>query len=153
MHFKDWLYPLDSIASWNRLYGERGFFQFQCVVPPLHAREAIADMLNIISESGQGSFLAVLKNFGDKPSPGLMSFPMPGTTLALDFPNLGARTRELLLRLYTVTATAGGRLYPAKDACSPGHSAQQGYPNLPRFRQFIDPGIGSLMAQRLQLIT
>lgn len=97
IHFKDWLYPLDSIASWNRLYGKRGFFQFQCVVPPLHAREAIADMLKIISEIGQGSFLAVLKNFADKPSPGLMSFPMPGTTLALDFPNLGARTRELLL--------------------------------------------------------
>jgi FAD/FMN-containing dehydrogenase len=152
MHYKDWLYPLDSVKSWNRLYGKRGFYQFQCVVPPPHARVAISEILRTIASTGQGSFLAVLKNFGDRRSPGLMSFPMLGTTLALDFPNLGPRTRDLLFKLYEIAAGAGGRLYPAKDGCSPNNSLLQGYPNLPLFRTFIDPGIGSRLAQRLQLI-
>ncbi len=153
IHCQDWLYPLDAINHWNRLYGRRGFFQFQCVVPGAHAREAVKQMLETISAREQGSFLAVLKNFGSLPSPGLMSFPMPGTTLALDFPNRGERTRELLLELYEITATAGGRLYPAKDACSPETSLERGYPNYARFKQFVDPGFASLMARRLQLLS
>ena len=153
IHFKNWLYPLDSLKSWNRLYGKRGFYQFQCVVPSNTARTAIPELLKAISFAGQGSFLAVLKNFGDQPSPGLMSFPLRGTTLALDFPNLGAKTRDLLLELYDLTAAAGGRLYPAKDGCSPEHSLRQGYPNFARFKQFIDPGIESRLAQRQQLCT
>jgi FAD/FMN-containing dehydrogenase len=153
IRYDDWLYPLDAIGRWNRLYGRRGFHQFQCVVPYHDARTAITEMLKTIASHGQGSFLAVLKNFGDKPSPGWMSFPMPGATLALDFPNRGAATRELLLDLYRIAAAAGGRLYPAKDGCSPASSLAQGYPNHERFRHLIDPGFGSVMAARLQLIT
>ncbi len=152
MHYKRWLYPLDSIRDWNRLYGKRGFYQFQCVVPSASARASISEMLKIIAMSGQGSFLAVLKNFGAKLSPGLMSFPMPGTTLALDFANSGSKTRELLLKLYDTAVSAGGRIYHAKDGCSPEDRLLQGYPNLERFRAFIDPGIASQLAQRLQLI-
>jgi FAD/FMN-containing dehydrogenase len=152
IHCKGWLYPLDSIQHWNRLYGMRGFRQFQCVVPAANAHAAIAEMLQTTSAAGQGSFLAVLKNFGDKPSPGLLSFPMPGTTLALDFANRGVHTRDLLFRLYEITAAAGGRLYLAKDGCSPADSLERGYSNLQRFRPFIDPGIGSVQARRLQLI-
>jgi L-gulonolactone oxidase len=152
-HYRDWLYPLDAINRWNRLYGRRGFFQFQCVVPAEAARDAVGRMLATISAREQGSFLAVLKNFGTLPSPGLMSFPMPGTTLALDFPNRGAVTRDLLLELYAITAAAGGRLYPAKDGCSPARSLEQGYPHYARFKQFIDPGFGSLMACRLGLVS
>ena len=77
---------------------------------------------------------------------------MPGATLALDFPNRGTATRELLLDLYRIAAAAGGRLYPAKDGCSPASSLAQGYPNHERFRHLIDPGFGSVMAARLQLI-
>lgn len=150
--YRDWLYPLDAINHWNRLYGRRGFFQFQCVVPGDQARDAVARMLETISAREQGSFLAVLKNFGALASPGLMSFPMPGTTLALDFPNRGRATQELMLALYEITAGAGGRLYPAKDACSPTSSLEQGYPNFARFKEFIDPGFGSLMARRLRLV-
>ena len=153
IHFKHWLHPLDTVNHWNRLYGRRGFYQFQCVVPPSNARTAISDMLSAVSVRKRGSFLAVLKNFGDKPSPGLMSFPMPGTTLALDFPNHGKPTLELLLELHRIAAAAGGRLYPAKDACSPANSLELGYPNLDRFKRLIDPGLGSIMARRLRLTT
>lgn len=152
VHYKQWMYPLDSIGHWNRLYGRRGFRQFQCVVPPHQAREAIGAMLATIATLGEGSFLAVLKNFGDVRSPGLMSFPMPGTTLALDFANRGPRTAELLLRLHRITAAAGGRLYAAKDGCSPADSLVGGYPNFARFRRMIDPGMGSMFAQRLRLL-
>ncbi|MGO9932469.1 MAG: FAD-binding protein [Steroidobacteraceae bacterium] len=151
IRFTDWLYPLDAINHWNRLYGRRGFFQFQCVVPPDHAQSAISELLHTIALRRQGSFLAVLKNFGAKASPGLMSFPMEGTTLALDFPNRGQSTRELLLELHGIAAQAGGRLYPAKDACSPANSIELGYPNLARFKRSIDPGLESMMARRLHL--
>jgi FAD/FMN-containing dehydrogenase len=153
IHHQDWLYPLDAIKNWNRLYGRRGFFQFQCVIPRDQAHAAVTRMLETIATRQQGSFLAVLKNFGSLPSPGLMSFPMPGTTLALDFPNRGEPTRALLLALYGITAAAGGRLYPAKDACSPAESLELGYPNFARFKQFVDPGFGSLMARRLRLVS
>jgi hypothetical protein len=151
VHYANWLYPLDAIGSWNRLYGRRGFFQFQCAVPPSEARSSIAEMLKTIAAAGQGSFLAVLKNFGDKASPGLMSFPMAGATLAVDFPNRGKATRELLLELYRITAGARGRLYPAKDACSPPDSLEMGYSNFARFKQLLDPGLESTMSRRLAL--
>jgi FAD/FMN-containing dehydrogenase len=151
VHYANWLYPLDAIGSWNRLYGRRGFFQFQCAVPSSEARSSIAEMLKTIAAAGQGSFLAVLKNFGDKASPGLMSFPMAGATLALDFPNRGKATRELLLELYRITVSARGRLYPAKDACSPPDSLEKGYSNYARFKQLIDPGLESSMSRRLAL--
>jgi FAD/FMN-containing dehydrogenase len=152
VHYKQWMYPLDSIGNWNRLYGPGGFRQFQCVVPPGHARDAIGEMLETIASVGQGSFLAVLKNFGALGSPGWMSFPMPGTTLALDFAHRGARTTELLLKLHQITAAAGGRLYAAKDGCSPAESLAGGYPNFQRFKRMIDPGMGSMLAQRLRLL-
>ncbi len=151
VHFARWLYPLDAVHAWNKLYGKSGFFQFQCVVPRADARDAISSMLAQIASSAQGSFLTVLKNFGDRVSPGLMSFPMPGTTLALDFPNLGQKTRALLSALYETAAAAGGRVYLAKDACSPSGSVERTYPNLARFKNFLDPGMESLLAQRLQI--
>lgn len=152
VHFRDWLYPLDSIGSWNRLYGKRGFYQFQCVVPKIDAVAAVQDMLRTISRFGQGSFLAVLKNFGDKTSPGLMSFPLPGTTLALDFPNMGTKTERILSSLHAIAAAAGGRLYAAKDGFSPSRAMEQGYPNFSIFQRYIDPAIGSVLARRMQLI-
>jgi len=152
VHYKQWLYPLDAIGHWNRLYGPGGFRQFQCVVPPPHAREAIGEMLATIASVGEGSFLAVLKNFGQVPSPGLMSFPMPGTTLALDFANRGVQTETLLMKLHQITAAARGRLYAAKDGCSPAESLARGYLNFARFRPMIDPGMASVFAQRLRLL-
>lgn len=121
-------YPLDRLRHWNRLYGPRGFYQWQGVVPPAVARDAVRTLLERIARSGEASFLAVLKNFGDLESPGLLSFPMEGTTLALDFPNRGARTLALLADLDRVVAEAGGRLYPAKDGRLPAEAFRHGYP-------------------------
>jgi hypothetical protein len=76
---------------------------------------------------------------------------MAGATLALDFPNQGKATRELLLELHRVTASVRGRLYPAKDACSPSNSLEVGYSNFARFKRLLDPGLESMMSRRLTL--
>ena len=145
------LYPLDKIGAWNRLYGPAGFFQFQCVVPAEAAPDAVADLLSRIARSGEGSMLAVLKTFGDCPSPGLLSFPMLGATLALDFPDRGAPTRRLLGELETVVVAAGGRLYPAKDAVMTAETFRHGYPQLTEFRRHVDPAMSSAFARRVGL--
>ena len=84
--YDPFFYPLDSVGNWNRIYGSKGFLQWQCVVPMQGGGDVIADILRRIAKAGQGSFLAVMKVMGDKPSLGLMSFARPGITLALDFP-------------------------------------------------------------------
>jgi decaprenylphospho-beta-D-ribofuranose 2-oxidase len=112
----DWdsyFYPLDSILGWNRIYGRKGFVQFQCVLPLERSREGLRALLGEISEAGQGSFLAVLKRLG--PGRGGMSFPMAGYTLALDFP-VRPETLALMDRLDRTAVAQGGRFYLAKDA-------------------------------------
>lgn len=112
----DWdtfFYPLDAIGHWNRIYGRRGFAQFQCVVPLGASRDGLRALLQEISESGQGSFLSVIKRFG--PQDSRISFPMEGYTLALDFP-MTPRTLPLLERLDRITIDHGGRFYLAKDS-------------------------------------
>jgi FAD/FMN-containing dehydrogenase len=148
-HYVPYFYPLDRVLEWNRLYGPRGFYQYQSVVPAGCAREATRAMLEAIARAGTGSFLAVLKAFGAVESPGLLSFPMHGTTLALDFPNLGERTEALFERLDAIVREAGGRLYPAKDARMPRALFTAGYPRLAEFLPHRDPGIDSAMARRL----
>ncbi len=148
-HYEPFLYPLDGIANWNRLYGRDGFFQYQCVLPPATAREGIIELLKVIAASGQASFLAVLKDFGAHPAAGLMSFPMEGTTLALDFRNLGERTLSLMADLDSIVLSAGGRLYPAKDGrISPAMFAA-GFPKLQDFRAQLDPGLTSAFWRRV----
>ncbi|RCS56678.1 FAD-binding oxidoreductase [Parvibium lacunae] len=146
-----WLYPLDRIQHWNRLYGRAGFVQFQCVIPPQHARDALQEMLTTIARSGTGSFLAVLKNFGNQRSPGLLSFPMPGTTLALDFPWQGQATATLLAQLHAINLAAKGRIYAAKDSHAPAHALAAGYPELATFSRYLDPKLQSRMRQRFGL--
>ena len=141
--YDPFFYPLDAIRNWNRLYGPRGFFQFQCVVPPAVGEEAIGEILRQIAEYGAGSFLAVLKQFGSVPSPGLLSFPRPGPTLALDFPNRGDRTLRLLARLEAVTMEAGGALYPAKDACMSRETFERSYPRWEEIEAHRDPAVRS----------
>lgn len=148
-HYVPFFFPLDNLLEWNRMYGPRGFYQYQSVVPPAVALDATRAMLREISASGLGSFLAVLKTFGDRPAPGMLSFPMPGTTLALDFPNGGERTLKLFDRLNAIVREVGGRLYPAKDACMPRELLERGYPRLAEFLRFRDPGLSSAMSRRL----
>jgi FAD/FMN-containing dehydrogenase len=146
--FESFFFPLDRIEHWNRLYGAKGFHQYQCVVPVAVARDAIRLLLGIISTQGIGSFLAVLKQCGPATSCGLLSFPMEGTTLALDFP-AGTETTRLFERLDEVVIQAGGRLYPAKDSRMPAHLFQSGYPRWRELASFRDPRCQSTFWRRV----
>ena len=147
--YEPFFYPLDAILHWNRMYGKQGLMQFQCVIPFENGLDAIREILNAIADSGLASFLAVLKVCGDVPSPGMMSFPKPGITLALDFPIRELRTFELLDQLGTLTAEAGGRLYPAKDARMTGEQFRQFYPRWQEFSAYIDPRFSSSFWRRV----
>ncbi len=137
------LYPLDAVGGWNRFYGKDGFRQYQFVVPTPVAKMAVREALTQIVRAGEGSFLAVLKTFGDKASPGLISFPMPGATLALDFPNRGQKTLDLFDRLDAVVEAAGGRLYPAKDGRIPARMFARGYVRSRQWIEHHDPAMAS----------
>lgn len=143
IHYRPFFYPLDRIRDWNRAYGPKGLRQFQCVVPLDDAREAVTDMLRRTLVAGEASFLTVLKIFGAKSSPGLMSFPMPGATLTLDFPNRGERTARLLAELDRITLAAGGRVNPYKDARMPPATFEGSFPHWRDFARHIDPGFSS----------
>ena len=149
VHYEPFFYPLDNLLEWNRMYGRRGFYQYQSVVPRDGGQEAVQAMLEAIARSGEGSFLAVLKTFGQRPAPGLLSFPRPGVTLALDFPNRGADTHRLFERLDAIVRDADGRIYPAKDARMPRDLFKAGYPRWPEFLPYRDPGIRSDLSRRL----
>lgn len=142
-------YPLDGINNWNRLYGIRGFLQYQCAIPSVNAKAAIGELLDKIATSGQGSFLVVLKAFGNKPANGMLSFAREGVTLAIDFPFLGRKTLALLNSLDQTTAAADGVLYPAKDARMSAAHFQQFYPQWKEFSNYKDPRISSSFWQRV----
>lgn len=148
-HYESFFYPLDNLLEWNRMYGPRGFFQYQSVVPREVGRAAVQAMLGEIVRSGDGSFLAVLKTFGNRQPVGMMSFPQPGVTLALDFPNKGERTLKLFERLNAIVREAKGRIYLAKDATMPRDLFEAGYPCLQEFLQYRDSGISSALSRRL----
>lgn len=148
-HYQPFFYPLDNLLEWNRMYGRRGFYQYQCAVPRACGLQAMEDLLAVIGRSGQGSFLAVLKSFGEQPARGMLSFPLPGLTLALDFPNRGESTHRLFRELDAVVSAAQGRLYMAKDARMSKDLFRQGYPQWEAFCDFMDPGMSSMMSRRL----
>ena len=148
-HYEPFFYPLDNLLEWNRMYGPRGFFQYQSVVPRGVARDAVQSMLQEIARFGDGSFLAVLKTFGNRAPVGMLSFAQPGATLALDFPNHGEHTQKLFARLDAIVTEARGRIYLAKDARMPRALFEAGYPRLPEFLKYRDPGISSGLSRRL----
>ncbi len=147
--YEPFFYPLDKILHWNRMYGKRGFLQFQYVIPWEHAREGTIAILHEIAKSGLASFLAVLKVFGDVPSPGMMSFPKPGITLALDFPIKPDKSFPLFARLADMTLEFGGRLYPAKDAPMTASQFQSFYPQWEQFARYRDPMLTSSFWERV----
>jgi decaprenylphospho-beta-D-ribofuranose 2-oxidase len=148
-----YFFPLDGLAGWNRLYGQRGFLQYQCVIPNTKAVPVLGEILGEISSSGEAPFLAVLKTLGA--AGGLMSFPMPGATLALDFP-VTDRVFPFLDRIDRLVSAAGGRLYLAKDARQRPETFEEGYPGLRSFkelRRFIgaDKRLASMLSRRLAI--
>lgn len=148
-HVMDHLYPLDAIDHWNRMYGPRGFQQYQCVVPPRDAASTIAEMLATVRQHRGASFLSVLKRFGNMAPRGLLSFPRSGWTLALDFPMNGEKTIRLFDALDRILMRAGGALYPAKDAHMSADTFQRTYPQWRELDALRDPQIISAFWQRV----
>lgn len=156
----DWdsyFYPLDALDDWNRIYGRRGFAQFQCVLPLEASAAGLRELLAAISASGQGSFLAVLKRLGPPRGAGApgLSFPMEGYTLALDFP-VTARALALLDRLDAIALAHGGRFYLAKDARMSRAAFERSDARIEAFRRARAeaglPGVfKSLQSERLSL--
>jgi FAD/FMN-containing dehydrogenase len=148
--YEPFFYPLDAIHHWNRMYGKRGFLQYQFVVPFEHGYEAMKEILERIRRSGEGSFLTVLKQFGNMPSHGMLSFPRPGLTLALDFAFRGQKTLDLLDELDELVRQSGGAVYPAKDARMSAENFQAFYPHWQEFEQYVDPHFSSSFWRRVQ---
>lgn len=137
-NFGSFFYPLDRVKNWNRLYGPRGLYQHQSVIPYDAAENIIPLMLQASRDAGQASFLTVLKRFGDLKSPGLISFPKPGYTLTMDFPNRGEKTCRLLDVLDAMTLDAGGRINPYKDQHMSAKTFKTGFPEWEELEQWRD---------------
>jgi FAD/FMN-containing dehydrogenase len=147
--YDSFFYPLDRLLHWNRMYGQAGFQQYQCVLPQKDGSEIVRALVNEISKSGTGSFLAVLKQFGKITSPGLLSFPMHGVSLALDFPQHAQINEHLFRKLNALVHESGGRLYPAKDAQMSALMFKQAYPQWEQVEELRDPILRSEFWKRV----
>lgn len=147
--YEPFFYPLDSIHEWNRMYGKRGFLQYQFVVPFQDGFGAMREIMDRIRHSGEGSFLTVLKTFGTIKSPGMLSFPRPGLTLALDFAFGGQKTLQLLDELDEIVRQGGGAVYPAKDARMSAENFQAFFPRWQEFAHYVDPHFSSSFWRRV----
>lgn len=137
--YQSYFFPLDGVRDWNRLYGPRGLLQHQSVVPEEAAPVAVPALLAAGRDAGHASFLTVLKRFGTRSSPGLLSFPRPGYTLTLDFPDHGASTRKLFERLDAITVDAGGAVNPYKDARMSAAVFERSFSNWRALEALRDP--------------
>ena len=151
---EQFFYPLDAVQDWNRIYGKRGFYQFQCVIPDDTARDGIRRALETISAARSASFLAVLKTLGGE-GRGMLSFPLRGYTLALDFPRRNS-IETLMAKLEGITLDHGGRIYLAKDAVLSPEGFAAMYPRRDVFQEIlaeVDPKgrFQSDMSRRLNL--
>ncbi len=146
--WEKFFFPLDGVRDWNRLYGPKGLFQHQSVIPDEAARRVVPELLAAARAAGQGSFLTVLKRFGAIGSPGLLSFPRPGYTLTLDFPNRGSPTLALLDRLDAITVAAGGAVNPYKDARMSPATFGASFPVWEELEALRDPAFMSSFWQR-----
>ncbi len=149
MPYERFFYPLDGLRNWNRLYGRRGFLQYQCVFPPREAESAVEEMIGRVAAARATALLGVLKRFGEIPSPGMLSFPRPGTTLAVDLALEGKRTWHLLEELDELVRQTGGALYPAKDARMPPEMFAASFPQWRAFCAYCDPAFSSSFWRRV----
>jgi decaprenylphospho-beta-D-ribofuranose 2-oxidase len=154
IHYDPFFYPLDGIDNWNRMYGKNGFTQYQFVIPKEAGLEGLTEILTAIAESKQGSFLAVLKVFGES-NKNLLSFPMEGYTLALDF-KLTDKLFTLLDKLDDIVRKFNGRLYLSKDVRMSEEMFKATYPQWEEFqilrKQYgADKLFNSLQSQRIGL--
>jgi FAD/FMN-containing dehydrogenase len=153
--YRPFFFPLDSVGHWNRLYGRRGFLQYQCVVPLSSGHDSIKEILEAILKAKTGSFLAVLKRLGAGNPLKPLSFPMEGYTLALDFCHT-PKALALLTHLDEIVERKGGRIYLAKDARMSTGTLKSGYPDLDKLitiKRRLDPHnkIESQLSKRLNI--
>ena len=146
-------YPLDTLQNWNKIYGRRGFAQYQCVIPLANSEQALRELIGMIAEAKSGSFLAVLKRFGKQE--GRFSFPMEGYTLALDFP-ISRKTLKLMDKLDNITLNYGGRIYLAKDSRMSPETFKRSDPRADEYRKYREKNCAvnkylSAQSQRLDL--
>ncbi|MDH7797264.1 MULTISPECIES: FAD-binding oxidoreductase [unclassified Beijerinckia] len=149
--YAQFFYPLDGIGGWNRAYGPRGFHQHQSVLPLHSAEQAVADMLAALHAARIHSFISVLKIFGPRASPGLLSFAREGATLALDLPNHGEATLHLLSQLDQIALRAGGAVNPYKDSRMPREVFEASFPALAQMQPWFDPLAASQFSRRIGL--
>ena len=154
LDYDRFFYPLDTVRQWNRMYGSRGFLQYQCVIPAENSLTALTAVLKQLRSSGCTSFLGVLKRFGS--GNGYLSFPLQGFTLSLDFPMRGERLLTCLEQIDDLVIRNGGRVYLAKDARLSSRSFRQMYSDFPRWQQIkreVDPSnrFSSDLSRRLEL--
>ncbi len=147
--YTGFFFPLDGVGDWSRLYGKPGFLQYQCVVPDDPVGGAMRQILDRVGASDQVATLAVLKRFGAAPAAGLLSFPRPGLTLAVDFGFRGEPTLRFLESLDTIVVEAGGAVYPAKDARMSGPSFRRFFPAWSAFAGHMDPKFSSSFWRRV----
>lgn len=148
-HYDPFFYPLDKVSHWNRLYGRPGFLQYQFVVPREAAAGVVPLLLKEAHRTNTVAFLSVLKTFGERSSPGLLSFPRPGITLAMDVRNRGTITLETLNRFDEIVLAHQGRLYPAKDSRMSAETFRACYPELETLLPSIDPAFSSQFSRRV----
>lgn len=152
VHPETFYYPLDKVLRWNRLYGRRGFTQYQCVLPREAGRAAVRSFLELLTAAGGASFLCVIKDCGAE-GEGTLSFPLEGTSVALDVP-LRAGTPALVERLNAFVIEAGGRIYLTKDSFTTAESFRAMEPRLDAFlavRRRWDPELRIRSAQSVRL--
>lgn len=149
VHYDNYFYPLDSLLNWNNLYGKRGFYQYQFVIPHENSKKNLNCILSIFNEYGLNSFLTVLKSFGNLTSRGMMSFPAPGITLAIDFPATAPNVLKAMHEADSIVSACGGKLYPAKDARMSSRDFMQFYPQWEAFSKFIDIKLSSSFWRRV----
>jgi FAD/FMN-containing dehydrogenase len=147
--YEPFFFPLDALGDWNRLYGKAGFLQYQCVVPDAPGGGAARAILERVSASSETPALGVIKRFGSIASPGLLSFPRPGLTLAIDFAFRGRGTLSLLDELDREVRDAGGAVYPAKDARMSSESFRAFFPAWKTFAALVDPRFSSSFWRRV----
>lgn len=148
-HYDPYFYPLDAVGSWNKVYGKKGFFQFQCVVPFDDNFKTFFAVFEKLKKSDCSSYLTVVKEFSERKSAGLMSFPRKGVTICFDIPNKGASTLSFIRSLNDFVCQNGGALYPAKDASMSANNFIKSFVNIDEFSKFIDPKFSSSLWRRV----
>ncbi len=152
IHPEPYFYPLDTVHHWNRMYGRKGFAQYQCVLPAAGMPDNARRFLDVLTSLGGASFLSVIKDCGAE-GDGILSFPMPGISVALDIP-MGDDTQHIVDRLNEFVIDEGGRIYLSKDALTRAEHYRAMDPRVDRFleiRRKYDPDLRIRSAQSVRL--